>query len=98
MEIKATVVFFNSTPENFEKEQQQKNCTVRKLSKDDEELLKKSRIKWVGIRNEKTGETRIRPIADITYWDGRYIFTWVPYEKPLAIEYTGLKITHVPWL
>lgn len=91
MEIKATVVFFNSTPENFEKEQQQKNCTVRKLSKDDEKLLKKSRIKWVSIRNEETGESLLRPIADITPWDGRYIFTWVPYDMPQPAEFRGLE-------
>ena len=96
MEIKSTFVVFKSTPENYEKERRQKNCTVRKLSEEEETLLKRYRIKWIGIRNEETGETRIRPIADITKWDDYYIFTWVPYEKPQAVEYHGLELTDIP--
>jgi|GEM_PF-5832391 len=94
MEIKATMIIFNSTPENYETEMNQKNCTVRRLSNDDLALLKKSRIKWIGIRNEETKEMIVRPIANITYWDERYIFTWVPFEKPQPVEYKGLEVMH----
>jgi hypothetical protein len=95
MEIKATLVCFKSTPENYKKEKSgQKPNTIRKLSKEDEELLSKSRIKWISIKNEETGESVLNLISDITKWDDWYIFSWIPFEKPQPVEYKGLEVMH----
>ena len=77
---------FKSTPENFKKEYLNlKRCTVRTF--DEEDDVRKEILNYhikgvitklqVEITNAiDKGESFIRTVTDVTYWDNRYIISW----------------------
>jgi hypothetical protein len=88
MEIKATTIFFKSDPEHFHKEKYgQKPNTVRNLDSAEQEILRKSHLKWICIRNTETDESFLRQLSDITCFNNSFIFSWIPQNKPSSIEY-----------
>lgn len=84
MKIRGTTICFKSKPDFFKKEQSGiKPNTVRDLSlmevlplclpcKDFKEL-----VSHIQIVDSESGEFFVRELSDISYYDDRFIFSWV---------------------
>jgi len=84
----AKTITFKSTPENWTKEYLGLKCnTLRKPDKEQDvrfeviaDYLNGQITKInVEIENTRTHEKFVRPITDITFFDGYFIISWSPF-------------------
>ena len=96
MKVKDNLIMFKSIPEMFEKEKDGRKPNTFRRPDNMHEIVQMDVFarefqkgqKYIQIENSETGETFVRRLTDISFYDGFFIYSWSAKADNVYKRYT----------